>query len=91
MTAYYTPAYALRKDYMEPLKLTVDDLAKHMDIKPKVLQQFLNGETELTADLAIRLGRTFGTSAHKWINIDFHSKVSLNWNSYSQIKSLWTE
>lgn len=63
------PGAILRRDYMKPLNLTVTDLAAHLGISRKHLSQVIHGRASVTAGLALRLARAFGTTPELWLNL----------------------
>jgi len=82
-------AATVLKTYMDDLNITAVALAKHIHVEEPLIQDFLDEKLDLTVDLAIRFGITFGNGAHYWMNIAFHSKLQSY--DYNNIKSLWTE
>ncbi len=43
--------------------------AAHIGVPPNAVTEILNGERSVTALMAIRLGKAFGTTAQFWINL----------------------
>lgn len=52
----------LKSEFMEPLGLSLDDLARVLDVQPRHLQAVVDGGERMDADLDLRLGRYFGMS-----------------------------
>lgn len=46
-------------DFMEPLNLSVNELASKINVAPAVISQLLYGETQMTFDLSQRLGQLY--------------------------------
>jgi antitoxin HigA-1 len=57
------PGEALRTEYLEPLSISVSELAKQLQVEEQVIQELLAEKTNLTVDLAYRLYCHFGISA----------------------------
>lgn len=57
------PGIWLRDEVVEPNKLKVVDLARHIGISRQALSSLLNGKAGLTADMAIRFEKAFGLKA----------------------------
>jgi antitoxin HigA-1 len=57
------------KDEMDGLGLSADTFASTLGVPANHLDQVLAGKRSLTADLARRLARHFGTSAEFWMNL----------------------
>lgn len=66
------PSEVLKEDFMQPFNLTANQLAQDIHIPISWLDAFLSGQYPLTADLALRLARYFGTDAQSWLNLQSH-------------------
>lgn len=62
------PGEALRILYIEPLNLTIKEVAERMGVERKAMSRLLNGHTGISAEMAVRLGKTFNTTAELWLN-----------------------
>jgi addiction module HigA family antidote len=56
-------------DELEELNITGSDLAKNIHVPPSQILQILAGKIPITADMALRLGRWFGTGPGIWLNL----------------------
>lgn len=56
-------------DELEELGITGDDLADNIHVPPIRISQILTGRISITADIALRLGRWFGTGPRIWLNL----------------------
>lgn len=63
------PGELLRSEFMEPLGLSANALARALHVPPNRITAILNGNRAITADTALRLARYFGTSAEFWLNL----------------------
>ena len=63
-----TPGEILRKEFLEPLAMTQQQLGDHVGCDVKVINRIVNGRTSVTAEMALKLGSTFGTTAEFWLN-----------------------
>lgn len=52
--------------------LTPYRVALDMGLRPPVVYELISGKRSITAPLALRLGRYFGTSPQFWINLQSH-------------------
>jgi addiction module HigA family antidote len=66
------PSEVLKEDFMLPFNLTAQQLAQGIHIPVKRLNDFLAERQPLTADLALRLARYFGTDPQSWLNLQNH-------------------
>lgn len=64
-----TPGEILREDFMEPLGLSANALAKALHVPPNRITSILNGTRSITADTALRLARYFNTTPQSWLNL----------------------
>lgn len=64
-----TPGEVLREDFMEPLGLSANALAKALHVPPNRITSILNGTRSITADTALRLARYFTTTPQSWLNL----------------------
>ncbi len=63
------PGEVLREDFLLPLKLTPEKLAKSIKIKPQVIQELIEEKRDLDKDLATRLALYFDMSTEFWLGI----------------------
>lgn len=63
------PGETIKEDYLVPLNMSVNRLAKGLHITPARINEIVRGERSVTADTALRLARYFGTSAQFWLNL----------------------
>jgi addiction module HigA family antidote len=63
------PGDILRNDFLEPLGLTAYRLAKQLGVSRPTITQIVARRRGVTAAMALRLARYFGTSAQVWQNL----------------------
>ena len=63
------PGETIKEDYLAPLGMSVNQLAKTLGVGAGRLYEVVRGERGVTADTALRLARYFGTSAEFWLNL----------------------
>ena len=66
-----TPKFGeiLMKEFMEPLGISKEQLAQSIDVSPSWIQEILDDQRKMTADLSMRLGRYFGVSEEYFFDI----------------------
>lgn len=64
-----TPGDVLGKEFMAPLGLSANALARDMGVPPNRVTHILIGRRGVTADTALLLGRRFGTTPEFWMNL----------------------
>ncbi len=63
-----SPGEILQEEFLAPLGMTQKQLADHLECDVKVVNRLVNGRTSVSAEMALRLGATFRTSAGFWLN-----------------------
>ncbi len=63
------PGEILREEYMVPLGLSANSLAKALAVTAARINDILRERRGITADTALRLARYFGTDARSWMNL----------------------
>ena len=63
-----SPGEILREEYLIPLGMTQKELADHLGCDVKVVNRIVNGRTSVSAEMALKLGAAFRTSAEFWLN-----------------------
>ena len=63
------PGEILKEEFMVPLGLSANGLARAMRVPPNRISAIVNGGRGLTADTALRLSKAFGTPAEFWLNL----------------------
>lgn len=62
------PGEILMEDFLKPLGLTQEGLAKELDVSFQRINGIINGRRALTAETAILLAGRFKTTAVFWLN-----------------------
>jgi addiction module HigA family antidote len=63
------PGEILNEEFLKPLRMTANALAKSIGVPTNRITAILKGERGITGDTAIRLGTFFKTSAEFWMNL----------------------
>jgi addiction module HigA family antidote len=63
------PGEILNEEFLKPLGLTANALAKAIGVPPNRITAILKDERGITGDTAIRLGTFFKTSPEFWMNL----------------------
>jgi len=62
------PGQILRELCIEPLGLTVTEVAKALGVSRKTLSSILNRRAGISPEMAIRLSIAFNTTAESWLS-----------------------
>ena len=63
------PGELLKTEFLDPMGVTPYALSKNAGIDKGNLSRIINGKSSISADVALRLARFFGTSADSWMNL----------------------
>ncbi len=69
LLAPITPGEILREDFMVPMEISMNKLARDISVPPNRISEIINGKRSITADTALRLERYFGIEAQFWLNL----------------------
>jgi addiction module HigA family antidote len=64
-----TPGDMLLADFIEPLGLSQNGLARAIGVPPRRINEIVLGKRSITADTDLRLGRYFGMSEGFWLGV----------------------
>ncbi len=86
------PGEILKELYLEPLNLTVTDVAKALGITCNALSELVNGHSGVSTPMALRLGKSFGTTPELWLNMqhNYDLWVTRKNISLSKVKVLFS-
>lgn len=72
------PGEILLEDFMRPLDLSINALARAIDVPPNRVSGIVNGKRAITADTALRLGKYFAVSPEIWLDLqsDYDLRVA---------------
>lgn len=59
----------LREEFLKPMNITQEQLAKAMGVTRKVVNQIVNNHRRLSVDEAVLLARLFEVDDHFWVNV----------------------
>ena|ERR1700723_2276695 len=71
------PGEILREEFMEPLNLNPSKLATALRVTAPNVYAIVNERGGISSDMAMRLGRFFGTTAEFWMNLQAHYELSI--------------
>jgi len=69
------PGEILLEDFLKPLGLTQTALAAKMNVPLQRVNTLINGKRAVTAETAILLSETLGTSPEFWLNLQMTSDL----------------
>lgn len=63
------PGEILGEDFLRPMKLAPDALARAIGVDVQIINSIVSGECAITRESALLLSRYFGTSTGFWIGL----------------------
>jgi len=63
------PGEILLEEFMKPLGLSQNALARDLGTDPKTVNEIVNGKRAITANIALRLARYFRMTPGFWMNL----------------------
>ena len=63
------PGEILLEEFMKPLGISINGLARDIDVPPNRISEIVGGKRAITADTALRLGKYFGVSPEVWLDL----------------------
>ncbi|QQR80673.1 MAG: HigA family addiction module antidote protein [Deltaproteobacteria bacterium] len=76
------PGIILKYHYLEPLDLSITELADTLGVSRKTISAIVNERASVTPDLALRLSRALQTTPELWLNLQqvYNLWVSIHQN-----------
>ena len=71
------PGEILLEDFMKPMAISINQLARDLDVPPNRISSIVNGNRSITADTALRLGAYFGVSPETWLGLQLDYDLRL--------------
>lgn len=63
------PGEILKLDFLEPLNLTISQLADDVGLSRQRVSEIVHGQSPVTLDIALRLSRYLRTTPQLWLNL----------------------
>jgi addiction module HigA family antidote len=75
------PGDVLREDFMKPLGLSAYAVAKAIGVTPIAISEIIRRKRNVSAEMALKLGRLFNVSPELWMGIQADYDLELARNS----------
>ena len=80
MNAPITPGEILLEEYLKPMGISQNAMARAVDVAPRAINEIVHGKRAITPQMSIRFGAFFGQSDKFWhgiqIECDFRALAS---------------
>jgi antitoxin HigA-1 len=80
------PGRSIRNACLEPLGLTITEGAKILGVTRQALNNVVNGKSGISAEMAIRLTKAFGSTADTWLRMQAAYDLAQAMKGESKIK-----
>jgi antitoxin HigA-1 len=80
------PGRIIRSACLEPLGLSVTEGAKVLGVTRQTLTKIINGKSGVSAEMAIRLAKAFGSTADLWVRMQASYDLAQARKDESKIK-----
>ena len=61
------PGEFIQEAYLQPFNISTRSVAKKLKVSPSTFNRLINGETNVSPEMALRLSKTLGRSAESWL------------------------
>ena len=79
------PGEIIREDCLKPLGLSITAAAKWLGVSRQSLSELLNGRNGVSAEMAIRLEKAFGSTAETWLRMQLSYDL---WHAKKKARSI---
>jgi addiction module HigA family antidote len=69
------PGRILLHEWLDPCGISQNELARHMRLSPRRVNQIVLGNRAITADTALRLGQMFGLDPRYWMRLQMEYEL----------------
>jgi antitoxin HigA-1 len=80
------PGPIVREEILQPLGLNVTSGAKVLGVSRQALNNLVNQRAGISPEMAIRLAKAFGASAHTWLRMQSNYDLAQALKSESKIR-----
>jgi addiction module HigA family antidote len=71
------PGIVLVENFLEPLGISQERLAKIIQVPPQRIGEIIAGKRSISAEIALRLAHSFGLSKRYWLNLQARYDATL--------------
>ncbi|MFB0516329.1 MAG: HigA family addiction module antitoxin [Candidatus Neomarinimicrobiota bacterium] len=76
------PGEFIREVYLEPFGISTRRVAEKLKVSPSTFNRLINGESNVSPEMALRLSKTLGRSAESWLALQDNYDL---WRARSQV------
>ncbi|HYQ08917.1 MAG TPA: HigA family addiction module antitoxin [Xanthobacteraceae bacterium] len=71
------PGEILAEEFMKPNRISQNRLSRDIDVNPARINDIVHGRSAITAPIALRPGKYFGTTPELWMNLQSSYELRL--------------
>lgn len=71
------PGEILLEEFMRPLAISINGLARDIDVPPNRISEIIHGKRTITVDTALRLSKYFKVSPELWLGLQADYDIRL--------------
>ncbi|MDP8243629.1 MAG: HigA family addiction module antitoxin [Candidatus Hinthialibacter antarcticus] len=72
-----TPGQILKEEFLKPLDISQRQFAVSIGVSPGRISEIISGKQGITAPMALRLHKFFGTTPEFWLNLQQHYDLEI--------------
>lgn len=85
------PGEFIREVYIDPYDISVRKVAENLAVSPSTLNRLLNGESNVSPEMALRLSKALGRSPESWLAMQdhydlWHARKNVNLKDVKKVK-----
>jgi len=66
------PGEFIREIYISPFEISVRKVAESLGVSPSTLNRLLNGDSNISPEMALRLSKALGRTPESWLSMQDH-------------------
>ena len=84
------PGEFIKEIYLEPFDISSRKVASKLKVSPSTFNRLLNGDTNVSPEMALRLSKTLGRSPESWLAMQdaynlWHAKKKLDLSTIEKL------
>jgi addiction module HigA family antidote len=86
MTAQHNPPHPgefIKETYINPLNISLRKVALDLDVAPSTFSRLINGEADLSPEMALKLSKAFGRTPESWMQMQANYEL---WKAKKTVK-----
>ena len=86
MTTQHNPPHPgefIKETYIDPLNISLRKVALDLDVAPSTFSRLINGEADLSPEMALKLSKAFGRTPESWMQMQVNYEL---WRAKKTVK-----